>query len=126
MSRSDLPEVLQDLISDHTPTMDHVAILLDLRSLPGAHHAVVDIAARTRLERAVCERVLRELAVSRIASREGDLFQYAPAADLRDTVDSLAELYYRKPVTLVRAIYDRPARAAQSFADAFRIRKVEP
>jgi len=41
-------------------------------------------------------------------------------------VDALADLYHTKPVSLVRAIYDRPARAAQTFADAFRIRNGEP
>ncbi len=126
MSRSELPEVLQNLIGDHMPSMDHVAILLDLRSAPETRHSVVAVAGRTRLDRAVSERVLRELTASRIVSRVGDLYEYDPAADIRDTVDSLAEMYHTKPVTLVRAIYDRPARAAHSFADAFRIRKVEP
>jgi hypothetical protein len=103
--------------------MDHVAILLDLRGVPERLHSAADVAARTRLDRTVTERVLRELTASRIVSREGDTYQYAPAADVRDTVDGLAEMYRTKPVTLVRAIYDRPTRAAQSFADAFRIRK---
>ena len=126
MTGSDLPNVLKDLILAHTPSMDHVAILLDLRSSPDTHHAMADVASRTRVDRAATERVLRELTASRIVSREGELYQYAPAAELRETVDSLAEMYRTKPVTLVRAIYDRPARAAHSFADAFRIRKVEP
>jgi hypothetical protein len=125
MSDSELPEALRDLIGHHTTSMDHVAILLDLRSAPEVHHVVVDVAARTRLDRPVVERVLRELAASHIIAREGDSYQYAPAPDLRDTVDGLAAMYHTKPVTLVRAIYDRPARAAQSFADAFRIRKGE-
>jgi hypothetical protein len=34
-------------------------------------------------------------------------------------------MYNSRPVTLVRAIYDRPASAARSFADAFRVRKTE-
>jgi hypothetical protein len=126
MSHSELPEALQDLIGDHMPSMDHVAILLDLRSAPETRHSVADVATRTRLERAVTERVLRELTASRVVTRDGELYRYAPAADIRGTVDSLANMYHTKPVTLVRAIYDRPARAAKSFADAFRIRKVEP
>jgi hypothetical protein len=35
----------------------------------------------------------------------------------------LAEMYHTRPVTLVRAIYERPARAVQSFANAFRLRE---
>ena len=125
MSGSELPEVLQDLIARHTPSMDHVAVLLDLRGDPSVAHAAADVAARTRLDPAVADRVLRELAQSRIVSLEGDAYRYAPAEGLRETVDSLAEMYRTKPVTLVRAIYDRPTRAAKSFADAFRIRKGE-
>jgi hypothetical protein len=125
MSESELPELLQDLIGRYTPSMDHVAVLLDLRSAPATQHLVPEVMARTRLDRAVTERVLRELAASHIVARTGDAYQYAPTSDLRDAVDILADMYQTKPVTLVRAIYERPARAAQSFADAFRIRKGE-
>jgi hypothetical protein len=125
MSEAEISGALQDLLARHTPTMDHVAILLDLRNVPGEAHAVPDIAARTRVDPAVAERVLRDLTTSQIVSREGDTYRYAPAAGLRDTVEYLAEMYRTRPVTLVRAIYDRPTRAAQSFADAFRLRKGE-
>lgn len=125
MSDTEVSGELQDLIANHTPTMDHVAILLDLRTVPAEGHAVAEIAARTRLERTVAERALRDLTASQIVAREGDTYRYAPAAGLRETVEHLAEMYRTKPVTLVRAIYDRPARAAQSFADAFRLRKGE-
>jgi hypothetical protein len=123
MSGTELPDVVRALISHHTPSMDHVAILLDLRSAPTMTHAPADVALRTRLDRDVADRVLRELAASRIVSSQGDRYQYAPDPGIRAAVDGLAEMYHTKPVTLVRAIYDRPTRAAQSFADAFRLRK---
>jgi hypothetical protein len=31
-------------------------------------------------------------------------------------------MYNQRPVTLVRALYSRPSRPLQSFADAFRLR----
>ena len=45
-------------------------------------------------------------------------------------VAALRDVYERKPVTLIRAMYERPApptptRAAQAFADAFRVRPPE-
>ena len=126
MSDAELPEALGDLIGHHTPSMDHVAVLLDLRSAPATSHPAAEVARRTRVAPDVVERVLRELTASRILSPESGGYRYAPAPGLRGTIDSLADMYYTKPVTLVRAIYDRPARAAQSFADAFRIRKAEP
>jgi hypothetical protein len=43
-------------------------------------------------------------------------------AATRRAVDLLRIAYNQKPVTLVRLVYNRPS-AAQSFADAFRIKK---
>ena len=57
------------------------------------------------------------------ASGPPSRYRYEPATPaLRRAVELLAIAYNERPVTLVRAIYDRPS-AIQSFADAFRIRK---
>ena len=103
--------------------MDHVALLLALREEPEAAHAPDALAARVRLDREVTERVLRELEAGQLARSENGAFAYAVTGVSRSTVDELAEMNRTRPVTLVRAIYDRPSRAAQSFADAFRLRK---
>ena len=93
--------------------MDHVAVLLAMRADPATLHDRADIV----------ERVQRDLLSSQLVQRAGDACRYAPASDMIPTIDELAEMYRTKPVTLVRALYDRPARAVQSFADAFRLRK---
>ena len=63
-----------------------------------------------------------------VAAEAGDSetrYRYAPAdSDLRRAVELLAVAYNERPVTLVRLVYQRPS-PAQSFADAFRIRKPE-
>ena len=103
--------------------MDHVAVLLAMRADPATLHDRANIVERTRLDRDVVDRVLRDLVSSQLVQRAGDAFRYAPAGEMVPTIDELAEMYRTKPVTLVRALYDRPARAVQSFADAFRLRK---
>jgi len=103
--------------------MDHVALLLALREQPEIAHASASLADRVRLDRSVADRVLQDLVASRLARQEGDTFIYAAAPQVRPVVDELAEMNRTRPVTLVRAIYDRPSRAALSFADAFRLRK---
>lgn len=103
--------------------MDHVALLLALREQPEVAHPASSLAGRVRLDRAVADRVLHDLVVAHLARQEGDAFIYAPASQARPAVDELAEMNRTRPVTLVRAIYDRPSRAALSFADAFRLRK---
>lgn len=123
MAAADPSPELQLLLAHHIASMDHVALLLALGDAPDEALRSADLAATTRVAPDVAERVLRELAASRLAHRDRDTYRYAPAPDVRAAVDELIDMYRTRPVTLVRAIYDRPARAAQSFADAFRLRK---
>jgi len=120
---SGLSDALRQLVNHHLLTMDHVALLLALREQPETAHAPASVADRARIDRGVADRVLHELVSSHLARREGNGFIYAAAPQMRPAVDELAEMNRTRPVTLVRAIYDRPSRAALSFADAFRLRK---
>ncbi len=122
MSGSELSDVLLALIRRHMPSMDHVAVLLALRAAPAKHHKTPELARDVRLDPAVVAQVERDLLASQLIQREGDGVRYAPADDTRAAVDQLADMYHTKPVTLVRALYDRPVRSVQSFADAFRLR----
>ena len=120
-----LSEGLRQLVDRHLPTMDHVALLLALRDQPETAHTPAVLAQRVRLDSAVASRVLHDLVAAHLARAQGDGFISAPAAHVSAQVDELDEMNRTRPVTLVRAIYDRPSRAAQSFADAFRLRKPE-
>lgn len=125
MSNRDLSEALNQLLNRHMTSMDHVALLLALKADPERSYAPAELVQSSRLTPVVVDRVLEDLVTSRLAQREAGTFRYAPAPDVQPAVEELAQMYRTKPVTLVRAIYDRPARAAQSFADAFRLRKTE-
>ncbi|CAN5897609.1 hypothetical protein BH11GEM1_BH11GEM1_18660 [soil metagenome] len=124
MADGDLPEAVQRLLHQHLPSMDHVALLLAFRSDPECRDLPALISA-ARLQSNVAAGVLADLTASHLLQRSGADYVYAPGSDARAVIDELADLYNSKPVTLVRAIYDRPASAARSFADAFRIRKTE-
>lgn len=123
MSLSDLPEPLRELVIHHLLTMDHVAVLIALHEVPRTVMTASEVAATTRLQSDVVTRALRDLTDARLLQAEGDGYSYDGTHELREGVDLLAEMNRTRPVTLVRAIYARPPRAAQSFADAFRIRK---
>ncbi|MEO8335539.1 MAG: hypothetical protein ABI664_11235 [bacterium] len=124
MADSDLPEAVRRLLHQHLPTMDHVALLLAFRADPECRD-VPALVSGARLQSNVAAGVLADLTTSHLLQRSGTDYVYAPDAGTGALIDELAELYNSKPVTLVRAIYDRPAKAARSFADAFRIRKTE-
>jgi hypothetical protein len=94
-----------------------------------------DIAAEVRASPALVAAALADLEVARLvepvagAGGEQHRFASSDAAVVRD-VTALREEYDRRPVTLIRAMYERPPApaaaatpsAAQAFADAFRVR----
>lgn len=54
-------------------------------------------------------------------------YRYSPRIEgLDDVADRLADLYKQRRVAVISLMYAEPVDKAQSFADAFRIRKQEP
>ena len=155
MASSDLPPAVQQLVWRHLPSIDHVAILLALRAaagdaLAGTHEGgshrrdelsaayvaaqdtaqgsaleINEVAERTGVSDAVAAQVLADLHAAGLLERHVHSFVFSRMPDVREAVNQLAEMYNTRPVTLVRAMYDRPATSVQQFADAFRLRKHE-
>lgn len=122
------PEVRR-LIASHLASMDHVEVLLLLHRSAPAAVTQVDAARETRRPVELLTTVMADLVNSGLASRApgpggDDSFSYAPQSEsLRHDVDELVAVYNERPVTLIRAVYDRPPESVKSFADAFRLRK---
>ena len=126
-----LPQDVRDLLTRHLATMEHVEVLLALAGDEARSWTPGEIAAVTHTPVPSVTARLEELTASGFVSPgpsgDSNTYRYAPAtAEMRSAVHSLGEMYRTKPVTLIKAIYERPASAVQSFADAFRIRKAEP
>lgn len=59
-----------------------------------------------------------------VSADENGLYRYQPVSGTLDqTVRELADLYARKPMTVVNTILSSPTNNIQTFADAFRFRK---
>ncbi len=56
-------------------------------------------------------------------SREENRYRYRPVTPQAEFVDTLAQAYTQRPVTLVRIIYALRDSKIQSFADAFELRR---
>ncbi len=125
MAQSELPEVVRRLVHGHLPTVDHVTVLLAAHAEPARTVDAATVAPMVRVDESVAARVLSELAGAHLLQPAGSGFKLAESPEVRGAVDQLAVMYNTKPVTLIRAIYERPATPAQSFADAFRIRRTE-
>lgn len=129
MSGPRLPPAVRALIDAYVTTMTHVEVLLFLRreetrawqarELPESVTGGSEPAARRCLDELLAARLL-------VGGEAGEGYRYAPASDdLRAATDELDAMYNQRPVTLVRALYSRPATAVRSFADAFRLRREE-
>ena len=122
----ELPAEVRDLIARNLASMEHVDALLVLHRAPDRRWTSDDLAAELHANPPSVTRTLRDLTSSGLVAEAGDGFHFAPATPaLRRATELLLEAYNARPVTLVRAIYDRPPSAVKSFADAFRI-KPEP
>jgi predicted transcriptional regulator len=122
----DLPTGVRDLIVRHLASMDHVTVLLFLWQAAPATQAPSAIAAALQLDHQTVSRALRDLTVGNLVRNESRTpdgpFVFAPASSrVNETVRELDDAYNRRPVTLIRALYARPPRPVQSFADAFRL-----
>jgi hypothetical protein len=128
MSEQALPASVRALIRGPVATMAHVEALLLLRRMSPGTASVAAVATEAQLASLPpARRCLDELVSAGFAEAAGrDEYRYAPAReDARAAVDALAKMYNEKPVTLVRAVYARPAGPVQAFADAFRLRADE-
>jgi hypothetical protein len=123
MAPADIPTDVRALIDRHLISMDYVEVLLRLRRDADRAWRALEIAMELRIDAKAAEQALHDLAAAGLARSEGGSYTYAPRGESeRKAVDGLATMYNERPVTLVRALYDRPAQALRSFSDAFRIR----
>ena len=130
MTERGLPAEVRLLIAGPLTSMAHVEALLCLRRAAPTARTLAEIAAEIHAaSAAAARRTLDDLVAGHLAQRgDGDSWRFAPrSAELARAVDALATMYNERPVTLIRAVYERPTSSPlQSFADAFRLRDRDP
>lgn len=123
MTAPDIPPDVRALIDRHLISMDYVEVLLRLRREAERAWRSQEIAGELKIDPKTAGQALHDLEAGGLASEQDGTWRYAPRSETeRQAVDGLAVMYNERPVTLVRALYDRPAQALRSFSDAFRLR----
>ena len=127
MTDPGIPSDVQALIGRALRTMVHVELLLLLHRTAPTPWGVPAATAELRGQPDLVAAAFGDLEDAGLAARVG-----TPAAPewrldvsddrLLEATTTLRDLYDRKPVTLVKALYNRPPAPEQAFADAFRIR----
>jgi DNA-binding MarR family transcriptional regulator len=118
---SDIPPDIRQLIG-RIGTFDHIEVLMRLYEAADAM-TQAELVASTRLDAATVAKATTDLVAAKLVVRDpasgASRFDATPAD--RQAVQEVAELYHKRPVTLVKLVYAQPSSPVQSFADAFRI-----
>jgi hypothetical protein len=127
MTSPELPYEVRALLQRALPSMVHVEALLLLAKSPSESFQPHAVAAKIGGTPDVVAAALAELATARLVeqtpgSAPAEFRLAATDVSTANAVSSLQEMYDRRPVTLVKAVYDRPPSAVKAFADAFRVR----
>jgi predicted ArsR family transcriptional regulator len=116
---------LRELIDHHLGSIDEIEVLLTVFARRGELMAPADVATATQKPESAAREHLKQLAARGFVVHHemDDAYSYPTrAGDTDGAIEQLSRMYNERPVTLIRALYDRPSTAVRSFADAFRLR----
>lgn len=126
MTDHQLPADLRRFILTSIPSVPYLEAVLLLRAEPDKEWDASQLARRLYVpERTGAEllELLRSSGVGAPLGASTSALRYAPAAELAELLDRLAQAYATNLVTVTDLVHSRIDRRAQQFADAFRFRK---
>ena len=122
-----LPEDVRRLIAASLPSVERLEILLLLNDDRQRTWTVEELQAQIRSSRESIQQNVSALVAASLATAEGTTpthMRFRASADpLQATVESLAQLYRMRRVSVIEAIYADRRSDVQSFSDAFHLRK---
>jgi hypothetical protein len=126
MPEPQLTPELRNLIEHHLGSLDEIEVLVAVFKRRGQRATAPEIAGEVSKPDANVSEHLEQL-VSRgllLHHAQDGSFSYPEReSDVDASVGQLVRMYEQRPVTLIKALYDRPSSAVLSFADAFRLRR---
>ena len=128
MTGSKLAPALRELIVSHLDSVEHLDLLLLLRSKANRDWSPEEASQELRSDAASARKKLIELSSKGLVDRVGSSRFAFPArnADLGILVDALGEAYRDHRYSVIQTIFSKPIRALSTFADAFRIKPGAP
>lgn len=123
MPEHNLPAELLDFLAMHIDAVAQLEALLLLRQQPNVPWDAKSIAGRLYISEQDTLEALAHLAAQGCLVREAGGFRFGPqTAQLRQTVELLAEYYGSHLIPITNFIHAKPRRIRQ-FADAFKLKK---
>lgn len=122
-----IPEDVRRFVLTSIPSVPFLEALLIFHAKPDASLSVPEIARALYLQPPTAAELMKELCLAgllTVCEPRNDAYRYAPIdANLARLVDRLASAYSEDLIGITNLIHGASRKAAQSFADAFRIRK---
>jgi hypothetical protein len=125
MSGEDLPERVLHFLDACIDSVEQLRVLLLLHSSPHRVWATAEIISELRSTDTSIAKRLEGLYARKVILRmpESGHHQFNPTSPhLKEVIGELAEQNQLRPYRVIEAIYSRPNKALQDFADAFKLR----
>jgi hypothetical protein len=121
----DLPAELRRFIHDHIGSIAQLELLLLLAGDPGKELSAEEAARVCYVTVDAARGIFEAMRADGLVALQPDgSYRFAPRdAAWQAQVQTLAEYYAQRRLTVTHAIYSRPADALQRFADAFRLKR---
>jgi hypothetical protein len=125
MPTPELPPQVRRFVLTSIPSVPYLEAVLLLRRDPEHAWDAGQLARRLYVPERTGAELVQLLKESGIAAPAGEAghIRYAPAEELAQVLDGVAQAYAAELVTVTQLIHSRIDRRAQRFADAFRFRK---
>lgn len=125
----ELPSPIRNFLSRYVRSIEQLEILLLFGREPSVEWSATQVYEAILSTPSSVERWLTELTGHGLLEKISDpsvTYRCSADAELRAQIAMLAEIYRISPVRVIEAIYKRDTNAAQSFADAFKLKNTEP
>lgn len=131
MKQTRLPEELSRFIAGHIDSVHTLEVLLLLHEKRDQAWTASDVLGSVKSSLGAIQNSLDQLVVQglvRQTSENPAAYQYSPKnAGVVQLIAELSTAYAERRSTVIQSIYSRPIRVAQTFSDAFDLRKkLEP
>ena len=128
MVEAAIPEDVRQFLTESIDSVVQLELLMLLRRRPADAWTVADVARELRIELVWAASDLEKLAAHGLITVHGEpsaaVYRYGSrTADLDEVISRTIDTYEKRRVSVIGAIYSRPADAIRTFADAFRVRK---
>jgi hypothetical protein len=125
MAEASLPQDVQQFISQHIRSVEQLEVLCVLAEERGKSCSAQEIFRRIQSTEKSVIHCLDYFVTHRIALKDSHgAFQFAPpVSEPRNCADKLVDLYRKRRVAVIEAIYSKPAGPIQHLPDSLRLRK---